>query len=509
MLDELPHEAAKRFGDATAYVSTAGWGLSYRQLDQLSDETAVGLARMSIGPGDVVALAMPSLPEYVVAYLAAAKLGAVTAGVNDRLSKRERTAVVSVAHPRLVLATAGAVPEGPPQGAELVEVDPAEHADGILAGIRQRGETPRPLPPDSDRPVAIVFTSGTTGTPKGAVFANRQLRAITTADVGERWGGGGRTLAGTSFAHLGFMTKLAGALRSGGTTFLIHRWHAADALELTERHRFTNIGGIPTQIALMLQAPGFDTRDLSSVQLIVMGGGPATAALVRAARAGFAAPVCVRYSCTEAGIGLGTELDDADEDAEVSVGRARPGIELSVRDEDGREVATGQVGEVCLRSAAVMARYHGDPDATRAAFTADGAVRTGDLGWVDDRGRLRLVGRTKEMYVRGGYNVYPMEVEGVLAEHPGVAEVAIIPRPDPVMGEIGVAVVVPNPPGRGPELDELRAFAASRLAGYKLPEGVEVVEALPRTPMEKVDRRALQETLAQTHDGRPPRTQLG
>src|SRR5438034_53994 len=126
MLDELPHEAAKRFGDATAYVSAAGWGLSYRQLDQLSDEAAVGLARMSIGPGDVVALAMPSLAEYVVAYLAAAKLGAVTTGVNERLSERERASVLSVAHPRLVLATPGIVPDGLPDGAELVEINPAE-----------------------------------------------------------------------------------------------------------------------------------------------------------------------------------------------------------------------------------------------------------------------------------------------------------------------------------------------------------------------------------------------
>lgn len=494
MLDELPHEAAKRFGDATAYVSAAGWGVSYRALDRLSDEVAVGLARRSIGPGDVVALAMPSLPEYIVAYLALAKLGAVTAGVNDRLSERERSAVLSVAHPRLVLATPGAVPDRPPEGAELLEVHPAEHEDGVLTDLRQPGESPPSLPPDPDRPVAIVFTSGTTGTPKGAVYGNRQLHAITAADVGDRWGGGGRALAGTSFAHLGFMTKLAGALRSGGTTFLINRWRAAEALELTERHRLTNIGGIPTQIALMLQAPAFDSCDRSSVQLIVMGGGPATAALVRSARAGFAAPVCVRYSCTETGIGLGTGPDDPDEDAEVSVGRARPGIELTVRDEEGRRTAPGQVGEVCLRSAAVMSGYHRDPDATRAAFTADGAVRTGDLGWVDDRARLRLVGRTKEMYVRGGYNVYPMEVEGVLAEHPGIAEVAVVPRPDAVMGEIGVAVVVPREPRREPELEDLRAFAAPHLAAYKLPEALNVVDALPRTPMEKLDRRALQQT---------------
>ena len=512
MLDELPHEAAKRFGDATAYVSVAGWSLSYRQLDRLSDEAAAGLARLSIGAGDVVALAMPSLPEYVVAYLAAAKVGAVTAGVNDRLSERERSAVLSVAHPRLVLATPGAVPDGASHGAELVEVDPADHADGVLAGIRRRDGSPPRLPPDPDRPVAIVFTSGTTGTPKGAVFANRQLHAITAADVGDRWGGGGRTLAGTSFAHLGFMTKLPGNLRSGGTTYLVHRWHAAEALELTERLRLNHIGGIPTQVALMLQVPGFDTRDLSSVQMVVMGGGPATPALVRAARAGFAATVCVRYSCTEAGIGLGTGPDDPDEDAEVSVGRARPGIELSVRDEEGRVVAPGEVGEVCLHSAAVMAGYHRDPDATRAAFTDDGALRTGDLGWIDDRQRLRLVGRTKEMYVRGGYNVYPMEVEGVLAEHPDVAEVAVVPRPDPVMGEIGVAVVVPRSLGEGPALEELRAFAAPRLARYKLPERVEVVDALPRTPMEKVDRSALHRSLeadgttttAGGGDGAPP-----
>jgi acyl-CoA synthetase (AMP-forming)/AMP-acid ligase II len=496
MLDELSHEASKRFGDATAYVSVGGWRLSYRDLDRLSDEAAVGLTRMSVGPGDVVALAMPSLPEYVVAYLAVAKLGAITCGVNDRLSKIERSSVLSVAHPRLVLATPETAPDSVPEGTELVEVHPAEHVDRALRGIRQLGESPRSLPRDPDRAVAIVFTSGTTGMPKGAVFANRQLQAISAVDVGDRWGGGGRTLAGTSFAHLGFMTKLAGTLRSGGTTFLIGRWRAAEALEMTERHRLTQIAGIPTQIALMLQVPGFEGRDCSSVRLVVMGGGPSTGALVRDARAGFAAPVCVRYSCTEAGIGVGTELDDPEEDAELSVGRARPGIELSVRDEAGRPVPAGQVGEVCLRSGAVMSGYYRDPDATRAAFTSDGAVRTGDLGWVDDRDRLRLVGRTKEMYVRGGYNVYPMEVEGVLAEHPGVAEVAVVPRPDPVMGEVGVAFIVPRAATDAPELDDLRQFAASRLAGYKLPEALTVVDALPRTPMEKIDRAALQQAQA-------------
>ncbi|MCJ7437747.1 MAG: fatty acid--CoA ligase family protein, partial [Acidimicrobiia bacterium] len=155
------------------------------------------------------------------------------------------------------------------------------------------------------------------------------------------------------------------------------------------------------------------------------------------------------------------------------------------------EVPSGEVGSVCLRSPAVMTGYWGDPEGTRAAFTADGFVRTGDLGWVDDRGRLRLVGRSKEMYVRGGYNVYPVEVEGVLSTHPGVAAVAVAPRPDPVMGEIGVACVVPRDPAHPPTLQALRAHGAEQLAPYKLPEELCLLDSLPLTAAEKVDRNAL------------------
>jgi acyl-CoA synthetase (AMP-forming)/AMP-acid ligase II len=163
-----------------------------------------------------------------------------------------------------------------------------------------------------------------------------------------------------------------------------------------------------------------------------------------------------------------------------------------VLDEADVAVPTGEVGRICIRSPAVMSGYWRDPVATRAAFTADRFVRTGDLGWVDDRGRLRLVGRSKEMYVRGGYNVYPVEVEAVLSAHDGVAAVAMVPRPDPVMGEIGVAVVVPRDASRPPALEDLRAFARDRLAAYKLPEGITIVESLPLTAGEKVDRTALQ-----------------
>jgi acyl-CoA synthetase (AMP-forming)/AMP-acid ligase II len=478
MLPQTITAAAQRFGDRTAYVAPDGRELSFADIDRVSDELAAGLARRGVGGGDVVALALPPGTEYLLTYCAAAKLGAITAGVNDRLATREREAILDLAGPRLVVDDRA-----------------------MLDELRIAGAQPDPLPDDPGRPVAIIFTSGTTGLPKGALYCNRQLAFITKTDVGDTWDGGGRSMSGTSFAHLGFMTKLPGALRRGGTTFIMERWHAHPALELIAREKMTNIAGVPTQLALMLRDPDFDTFDLSAVQYIIAGGGPITPGLAEEARRRFGAKLQTRYSCTEAGIGLGTAFDDPEQDAIVSVGRPHPSVELAVRDSEGRDVQAGDVGEVCLRSPAQMSEYWHDSEQTRAAFTADGFVRTGDLGWVDEQGRLRLVGRSKEMYVRGGYNVYPVEIESVLSTHPDIAAVAVVPRPDAVMGEIGVAVVVPRDAARPPALADLREFAAPHVAAYKLPEAVQTIDALPLTVGEKVDRRALAEAIA-PHPGK-------
>jgi len=475
MIPNVVAEAARRFGDRIAYVTERGWPLTYADVDRISDEVAVGLAREGVGEGDVVALVLPPGPEYLLTYCAAAKLGAITAGVNDRLSPTERRAVLEIARPKLTIDDRQA----------------ADGADDVLHGLRVRGEAPPALPDDADRPIAIIFTSGTTGLPKGAVYGNRQLAFITQTDTGGRWDGGGRSFSGTSFAHLGFMTKLPGSLTRGGTTFIMERWRAADALDLLAREKMTTVAGVPTQLALMLRQPDFDAFDLSSVAYIIAGGGPITPGLAEEARRRFGAKLATRYSCTEAGIVLGTAFDDPDEDAIVSVGRPHASVELSLRDTHGDAAGAGDVGEVCLRSPAVMSGYWHDPDQTAAAFTGDGFVRTGDLGWIDDRGRLRLVGRSKEMYVRGGYNVYPVEVEAVLSTHPDVAAVAIVPRADAVMGEIGVAVVVPRDAAHAPALDQLRAFARAQVAAYKLPEALVVRGELPLTAGEKIDRRAL------------------
>ena len=482
MLGELSAEAARRFGDRLAFVD-GDRSLTFAELDRRSDELASGLLRAGVGAGDVVALALPTCLEYPVHFLAAAKVGAVTAGVNTRLPAAEQARLVARVAARLVVTDGAAS-----LGSTGKTLDLAETAALVVEGA-----VPPPLAPDPDRPVAVVFTSGTTGPPKGAVFADRQLDAVRAVDIGPEWGAGGAMLLGTSLSHLGFMTKLGGALQAGRTSHLLRRWRADEALRLTATLGLTSLSGVPTQLALMLADPALADVDLSSLSLVLIGGGPATPALVRAAREQLGVPVCTRYSCTEAGIGCGTAPGDPPEDAEETVGRPQPGVELAIREGD-RDLPAGAVGEVLLRSAAVMSGYWDDPAATAAVVTADGYVRTGDLGWVDDRGRLHLAGRSKEIYVRGGYNVHPVTVEAVISQHPLVRDVAVVPQPDDVMGEIGVAVVVAE--GTSPSLASLREFAADRLARHELPERVVLVDRLPLTAGDKVDRRALRDLVA-------------
>ena len=469
MLPRVVAEAASRFGETAAFVAPDGRRTSYADLHRRADLVAAGLWAAGIRPGDVVALRLPSDIHYVLAYLGAARIGAVTAGVNPKLALPEQETLIALT------------------GAALVLDRPED-----VHGLERAGVAPAPpLVEDPGRDVAIVFTSGTTGLPKGAVFTNRQLAAVTEIDVQGRWGGGGHMVAATQFAHVGFMTKLAWYLRTGATIHMLERWSAGDVLRLVSEHRMASIGGVAPQIALLVRAPESRTLDFSAVRSIIVGGGPSSPALVAEARTRFGAPYSIRYSSTECGgCGTGTALDADDEEALHTVGRPRDGVELSIRADDGTELPRGEVGEVCLRSAAVMDRYWNDPDAT-AATIRDGWLHSGDLGFVDERGLLRLAGRSKELYIRGGYNVYPMEVESALADHPAVAEVAVIGVPDDVMGERGLAIVVPVDPSSPPTLGDICDHLRGRIATYKLPEDLRVVDALPLTPMHKIDRRAL------------------
>lgn len=482
MLGAVVAEAAERHGDAICAVDADGVELTFTELHRRSDARAVALLEAGVAEGDAVVIDLGPELGHLVTYAALAKVGAVTAAINHHLPRDARRQLAASLVPVLVVDTT---------------------VDAELTAQERAGERPPPLADDPDRSVAIVFTSGTTGPPRAATFGGRQLEFIRQVDTGGVWGGGGPALAGTSLAHLGPMTKLPGNLTRGATMHLTRRWRAADALEITARLGMAAVGGIPTQIALMLRDPDFDRYDLSTVRAVVMGGAPAPPSLVREARGRFGAPVSTRYSCTEAGIGLGTGLADPPQDAEVSVGRPHAGVDLSLRDPDdpSRPVPPGAVGEVCLRSPAQMTGYWREPALTAERLTADGFIRTGDLGRLDDLGRLVLAGRRSEMYIRGGYNVHPVEVESHLTQLPGVADAAVVGMPDDVMGEVGVAFIVPADNEAPPDLLHLRDRLGTHLARHQLPERLVILDSLPLTAADKVDRAALRRLAAPPRSG--------
>ncbi len=508
VLGRTLREAAERFGERVALVH-AGRQLTYAETDRVTDELAAGFASHGIGKSDLVALALPGGIDYVLAFCALARLDAVTTGLNPRYTTVERAKVIARAAPSLVIST-GDVASEIPDGVSVLthEADPATPALEIWSDVRIAGATP-PAGADSadlDLDETVVFTSGTTGLPKGALFKGKQIAAIAAFDTGGSWGTGGPQLVATGLPHIGFMTKLAGYFQLGATLHILDRWRAADALRVLATERVPVVGGVAAQVSLLMHHPDFPTYDWSAVKALIVGAGPSPAALVREARERFGgAGYSVRYSLTESGgVGTLTALDAPESETLGSVGRPRPGSEMEIRDpETDAPLGPDEIGRVCLRSPAIMAGYWRDPDATAQALDPEGWLRTGDLGYIGSDGLLRITGRIGEMYIRGGYNVFPLEVESVLLEHPAVASVAIAPQDSAVMGQIGVAIVVPDAERPAPDLEALRAFAAEKLAAYKLPEALLLVDALPLTSMDKLDRTALAEIAATVTPARP------
>lgn len=490
VLGSIARDAARRFGDTPVVVTPADV-LTYRDLDRRADEVAVGLRSAGVGGGDVVAAVMASGGDWVVAAVAVDRIHAVLAAVSPKLAAPERAELVRLVDPRLVVTDDG-LGDGLAGSAEIVVIRPGGRCEELARDATDRTAPDDPTD-DPERVTTICFTSGTTGRAKGAVFTVGHQQAVQELDLGpgatRRWGGGAPMLASTQFAHVGMVLKLGWYLRTGATLHVLDPWRADQALRAVAREHMPTVGVVAPQLALMLRSPLMDELDLSAVTAIIAGGAASPPALVREGRERFGADYSIRYSSTESGgVGLGTALGAPDDEALHTIGRPRPGVEARVV---GDAVCTGEIGELQLRSPAVMAGYWNDPDATAAAFSADGWLRTGDLARIDERGCYILSGRRTDMYVRGGYNVFPNEVEAVLADHPGVAAVAVAPRPHDVMGEVGVAVVVSADPNAPPTLESLREHGAARLARHKLPEDLVVTGRIPLTTVSKVDRGAL------------------
>ena len=473
------HPGLDAFVDGAARLTFAGW---HRRAAGL----AAVLARRGVTRGDVVCLMLPSSTDYAVCYAAVAQLGAVVTGINPRFGPTEVEGILARCEPVMVIGSGSARARVPPEyRGQLLDAGelPECYAHPALDDFP-------PLRPSD--PAVIVWTSGTTGAPKGAWFDHAGLRA--GADVsGLLSAPFDRRLMPIPFAHAGFMTRVWDQLAYVITSVLTPAaWSAQTMLAALADEKVTVGQGVPTQWEKLLALPELPATPLPHLRVIGTGATRVPAELVRALRQALDCPVLVRYATTETPTVSGTRTDDPADVLERTVGRAQDGIEIRILGDDGKELPSGQVGRVATRSPFQMRGYWDDPDQSTQVFTPDGFFVSSDLGSLDADGNLTLSGRASEVYIRGGYNIYPLEVENALSAHPGVAAAAVVSAPAPVIGEIGVAFVVAAP-GSAPGKDELRAWCAGRLADYKAPDRVEFVSELPLTPMMKVDKLALAE----------------
>jgi acyl-CoA synthetase (AMP-forming)/AMP-acid ligase II len=477
--------AAEDFGDRPAVVMPGdAEPLTFRGWHEASSRLAAHLQRLGVEPGDVVALALPPGRDYAIGFGAVIQLSAVTTGINGRLGPREVAAIFAKCQPRIVLGNDLPVSEAP--GTATTFVDRAEMTSALsgppLGGADAGGE-----PHD---PAIIVWTSGTTGTPKGAWFDHANLAAVARMSgvMSEPFD---RRMQPASWALAAYMTKLWDQLAWAITLVGIPLpWDPTTYLEVLQDERVSVAAAVPTQWEKLVGHPAVNRRRLASIRVGISSSAPISPRVVAEVYERMGFPLVCRYALTESPVATGTSPGDPPGVLSETVGRPQTGVELRLAATTGDSAADG-VGVVKLHSDAIMRGYWGEPELTKEVLAPDGWLSTGDLGRLDAAGNLILVGRMTDMYIRGGYNVYPSEVEGVLATHPDVSQVAVAGLPAPVIGEIGVAFVVPAVGRAVPTLDDLRRWCGERLADYKRPDELRIVPALPLTAALKVDKRAL------------------
>jgi len=480
--------AGSQFAEREAYVEGSR-RLSFAQWYRAADGLARRFVELGVRPGDVVMLHVASSIDYAVCYAAAQLAGAIASGINRRLGPREVGAILAQAGPRLVISEdSGTVPPLP-NGTLLMR-------RGELAGACTLpglgNERPRRHPAD---PAVIVWTSGTTGTPKGAWFDHRNLEAaVHTAGVMTR--AFDRKLPSTPFAHAGFMAKLWEQLAYGVCVVVATSpWTAPEMLRQMREEGITVGAGVPTQWTKLLRLSELDRVALPQLRLCVTATAPAAPELVEQVTTRLRCPLISRYAMTESPSISGTLPGDPPSVLYRTVGKPQHRTEVMIADDTGQALPPGAVGRIRTRGPCVMRGYWREPELTRATLSQDGWLLSSDLGYFDGDGNLVLVGRASDMYIRGGYNVYPLEVENVLVEHPAIAQASVVGLQAPVIGEIGVAFIVPSGQEPVPSLEALRAWCRERLADYKAPDRLEILEQLPVTEMLKIDKNALRARL--------------
>jgi HIP---CoA ligase len=493
--------AAREFGDAEALAEPGGPRLSYRSLGEQVEGVAASLISAGVDPGDRVAVWGPNDFRWVLAALGTLSAGATLVPVSTRFTGPEALDVIGRSGARVLFVAGdflGADRLGALRAAAEAEGGGLDRL-GLVVRMPQdwdaflRASVPD-APDRAERRAAavrpgdvsdIMFTSGTTGRSKGAMTSHERSLGVARAWADcARLGPGDRYLAVNPFFHtFGFKAGILACLVSGAALVPQAVFDPGEAMRLVEAERITVLPGAPTIYQMILDHPERTARDLSSLRLAVTGAADVPVALVERMRRQLCfETVLTAYGLTEAVVATMCRPGDPPEVVSATSGRAAAGF----------EVKTGRSDEILLRGPNLMLGYLDDPDATKAAIDDDGWLHTGDAGRLDADGYLTITGRLKDMYICGGFNVYPAEVEQVLARLDGVAETAVIGVPDPRLGEVGRAYLVTRPGHTLAEADVL-AFCRERLANYKVPRRVEFRDTLPRNPSGKVLKRVLRE----------------
>ena len=518
-IPDVVAQAARRWPDAEALVE-GDERLTFTQLAARAGEATSALLASGIRPGDRVAIWAPNSAAWVVAALGVLGAGATLVTVNTRFKRAETHHVLRTSGARLLLTVTDLLgtdlvtligdTADLPDLAEVVALDTTTARDDctpwptVLARAGA-GEPVTTTPPDTTHPVtaddvaAVLFTSGTTGAPKGAMLTHgAAVRAYTAwaSVVGLR--AGDRYLVVNPFFHcFGLFAGILAALVEGATIIPHPVFDVPAVMRRVDEERVTMLPGPPAIYQSFLDHPDAGRFDLSSLRLAVTGGAPVPVELIRRMRDELTFTTIVTgYGLTEStGIATMCRHDDPDDVIATTAGRAIPGVEVRVVGDDGDPLPPGEPGEVVVRGYNVMRGYTGDPAATAETIDAEGWLHTGDVAVMDGDGNLRITDRRKDVYIVGGFNAYPAEIENMILAHPAVSQVAVVGVPDGRLGEVGAAFVVPRP-GATVDGTALIAWCREQMANYKVPRSVHVVDALPLNASGKVLKYELRARLA-------------
>jgi long-chain acyl-CoA synthetase len=479
----LPDSPAVRLGDAE---------LSYAELDERSARLATLLRERGVERGDRVGVMLPNVLEFPITYYGVLRAGAVVVPMNVLLKRREIAFYLEDSGAELLLAWHGFAEEArdgaADAGADLVEVEPGPFA----AMLDPLEPTPGLVETNAQDTAVILYTSGTTGKPKGAelthsnLHRNAELTCSNTAKVSA-----GDVVLGSLplFHSFGQTVSMNASLMVGACLTLLPKFDPGDALETMQRDGVTHFYGVPTMYGALLHHPGRERFDTSAVRICITGGASMPVEVLRGFEEAFGCFVLEGYGLSETSPVACTNHPDR-ERKPGSIGTPLEGVEMQVVDEDDNPVAQGEVGEIVIRGHNIMKGYWQRPEATEEAMRG-GWFHSGDMARTDEEGYFYIVDRKKDLIIRGGYNVYPREVEEVLYEHPKIREAAVVGVPHDEWGEeIGAAVV----PHEGEELSEqeVSEYVKERIAAYKYPRLVWFLDELPKGPTGKILKREIE-----------------